>query len=332
MDDMEGELGLDDDGPIGVRKNFNPLAAFAPTGVTDEKGEAKFTVELPDNLTSYRVWAMAVTDTLYGLGESTLSVSLPLMVRPSPPRFLNFGDKAQVSVVLQNQTPKDLVALIAARATNATVDPNKAAAKVTLKALQRGVVTFGVDAAKAGKARLQFVSSTRGASDAAEVEIPVFTPATSEGFATYGSVDVDGQDSDMQKDKSGEEVDLTKEEEEEEGEGEKKRTQLVVQPIKVCSIIMKNHLNFLVEIQAHFSIFWTIILHSQKKGSPRRLAAVRRARGVDVDHAAAALNRRSDFSVRLRVRVLGAAGQPHPRHAERQTRARGVQQQQTTHA
>jgi len=265
----EGALGLDDDGPIGVRKNFNPLAAFAPSGVTDAKGEAKFTVELPDNLTSYRVWAMAVTDTLYGLGESTLSVSLPLMVRPSPPRFLNFGDKAQVSVVLQNQTPKDLVALIAARATNATVDPNKAAAKVTLKALQRGVVTFGVDAAKAGKARLQFVSSTRGASDAAEVEIPVFTPATSEGFATYGSVDVDGQDSDMQKDKSGEEVELTKEEEEEEeGEGENKRTQLVVQPIKVCSIIIKNHLNFLVEIQAHFSLFWTIILHSQKK-APR---------------------------------------------------------------
>jgi len=224
-DEDDDDFGLDEDGPIAVRKNFNPLAAFVPSATTDAKGQATFEVNLPDNLTSYRVWAMAASDLLYGLGESTLSVSLPLMVRPSPPRFLNFSDKCSVSVVLQNQTAKPLVALIAARATNATMDPTRSAAKVTLAALQRGVVHFGVEAKKAGIARLQFVSSTKGASDAAEVSLPVFTPATSEGFATYGSIDVDGQDSDMRPDV---ETDLTKEA----PKPDESKMQLVVQPIK----------------------------------------------------------------------------------------------------
>eukprot|EP00466_Bigelowiella_natans_P014858 jgi/Bigna1/126142/aug1.2_g850 len=165
--------------------------------VTDENGVAKLEVTLPDSLTRYRVWALACTEVQFGTNETSVSVSLPLMVRPSPPRFLNFGDKCAVSVVLQNQTENDLTALIAARGTLVSVDQNQAAAKVTLKKLQRGVVHFGVEALKVGVARMQFVSSSKGVADAAEVSFEVYTPATREGFATYGSVDFDGQDSDV---------------------------------------------------------------------------------------------------------------------------------------
>jgi len=229
------DFGLDNDDPISVRSNFNPLASFEPSVLTNAEGVVEVSVNLPDNLTSYRVWAIVTTERLYGLGENTLSVSLPLMVRPSPPRFLNFGDKCLVSVVLQNQTTKDLVALIAARGANADVDPQKCAAKVTLKPLQRGAMCFGVSAMKAGTARLQFVSSAKGAADAAELEFPVYTPATSEAFATYGSVDIDGQDSDMAPKKPGEDgkaVDLTQEENESADPADAKSMQLVVQPIK----------------------------------------------------------------------------------------------------
>jgi uncharacterized protein YfaS (alpha-2-macroglobulin family) len=49
---------------------------------------------MPDNLTRYRVVALAAAgDKQFGKGESTITARLPLMVRPSPPRFLNFGDK-----------------------------------------------------------------------------------------------------------------------------------------------------------------------------------------------------------------------------------------------
>ena len=39
---------------ISVRSDFNPLATFAPTVRTGSNGEARASVQLPDNLTRYR--------------------------------------------------------------------------------------------------------------------------------------------------------------------------------------------------------------------------------------------------------------------------------------
>ena len=51
-----------------------------------------------------RIWAVAaVADrSMFGMGEGSVVASLPLVVRLTGPRFLNYGDKAQVAVVLQN--------------------------------------------------------------------------------------------------------------------------------------------------------------------------------------------------------------------------------------
>ena len=91
--------------PIAIRSNFNPLAAFSPAVKTDADGKATVDVKMPDNLTRYRIIAIAVAgDKQFGKGESAITARLPLMVRPSPPRFLNFGDTFQLPVVVQNQT------------------------------------------------------------------------------------------------------------------------------------------------------------------------------------------------------------------------------------
>ena len=46
--------------PITVRTNFNPLAVFAPAVTTDSDGRALVSLTLPDNLTRYRIMAVAV--------------------------------------------------------------------------------------------------------------------------------------------------------------------------------------------------------------------------------------------------------------------------------
>ncbi len=52
-----------------MRTNFNPLAVFAPSVVTDDQGEASVAVKLPDNLTRYRVMVVAVDQgTRFGIG------------------------------------------------------------------------------------------------------------------------------------------------------------------------------------------------------------------------------------------------------------------------
>jgi uncharacterized protein YfaS (alpha-2-macroglobulin family) len=67
-DQIEGELATKKPpsaaGPaIAIRSNFNPLAAFSPAVKTGPDGKAIVDVKLPDNLTRYRVVAVAVAGT-----------------------------------------------------------------------------------------------------------------------------------------------------------------------------------------------------------------------------------------------------------------------------
>ncbi|CAF4634390.1 unnamed protein product, partial [Didymodactylos carnosus] len=44
----------DEEQKIAVRSNFNPLAHWIPSAITNSSGHATFEVKLPDNLTRYR--------------------------------------------------------------------------------------------------------------------------------------------------------------------------------------------------------------------------------------------------------------------------------------
>jgi uncharacterized protein YfaS (alpha-2-macroglobulin family) len=177
---------------IQIRTNFNALALFAPAVTTDARGHASVPVKLPDNLTRYRVMAIAVAGARqFGAGESTITARLPVMVRPSPPRFLNFGDRFELPVIVQNQTDQPIDVDVAVRARNAEIvgAPGR---RVTVAANDRVEVRFPTQASRAGVARFQLgavASANSRWSDAAEVELPVWTPATTEAFATYGTID-----------------------------------------------------------------------------------------------------------------------------------------------
>ncbi len=173
---------------IVLRSNFNPLAIFAPSVITDAQGHARVTVKMPDNLTRYRVMAVAVSGSeFYGKGESTLTARLPLMVRPSAPRFLNFGDRFELPVVVQNQTDKPLKVDVALRGTGFLLA--KSGQQVTVPAHDRVEVRFPAEANQSGEARFQVAAISGRYQDAAEIALPVQLPSTSEAFATYGQID-----------------------------------------------------------------------------------------------------------------------------------------------
>jgi alpha-2-macroglobulin len=178
------------DGPIRNRIDFNALAAFVPSITVDASGRASVKIKLPDNLTRYRVMVVAVAgEKQFGSAESSITARLPLMVRPSAPRFLNFGDKIELPVVVQNQTGSPMQVELAMRATNAQLTAGQGR-RLTVPANDRVEVRFPAAAAKPGTARFQVVGASGKWSDAAEVSLPVWTPATTEAFATYGEVDV----------------------------------------------------------------------------------------------------------------------------------------------
>lgn len=105
-----------------LRSNFNPLANFTPSVATNEEGIVKIPFSIPDNLTRYRIWAVAVSGSdLYGLGDNLITARLPLLLRVSPPRFLNYGDSCDLPVVVQNLTEKVLQVKIVIRSRNAKI-------------------------------------------------------------------------------------------------------------------------------------------------------------------------------------------------------------------
>jgi uncharacterized protein YfaS (alpha-2-macroglobulin family) len=190
---------------VALRTEFGALALFAPDVRTDAQGRARVDVKLPDSLTRYRVMVVAAdTQRSFGSTDAAITARLPLMVRPSAPRFLNFGDQAELPFVVQNQTDRDVVVDVALQATHlALVDrveavfpdlgapgaPSVAGRRVKVPANDRVEVRFPAATLGAGTARLQVVAAAGDASDAAELSFPVWTPATTEAFATYGSLD-----------------------------------------------------------------------------------------------------------------------------------------------
>jgi alpha-2-macroglobulin len=196
------------DESIRARIDFNALAFYAASLPTDANGRASVKVKLPDSLTRYRVMAVAVAgEKQFGAGESAITARLPIMARPSAPRFLNFGDKVELPVVVQNQTDQALKVDVAVRAANAefVVPPSGGTGsapqslppkggttnglRVTVPANDRVEVRFPATTTRPGTARFQIAAASGKWADAAEISLPVWTPATTEAFATYGEVD-----------------------------------------------------------------------------------------------------------------------------------------------
>ena len=140
--------------PIRARTDFVALALFAASVPTDAEGRARVPVKLPDSLTRYRVMAVAAAGPRsFGSGEATLTARLPLMVRPSPPRFLNFGDRFELPVVVQNQTDAAMTVDVAVRARNAALTAG-AGRRLMVPANDRVEVRFPMAAVRAGHGAL----------------------------------------------------------------------------------------------------------------------------------------------------------------------------------
>ncbi|HEX2780916.1 MAG TPA: alpha-2-macroglobulin family protein [Gemmatimonadaceae bacterium] len=108
----EGEKGRRNPGGGGgadaadvLRSRFKTTAFFLGSVVTDASGDAIATAKLPDNLTTFRVMAVAVTQAdRFGSGEAKMLVTRPLVARPALPRFLRPGDDFTAGTVVNRRS------------------------------------------------------------------------------------------------------------------------------------------------------------------------------------------------------------------------------------
>ena len=181
---------------ITERSNFAVLALFAPDIITDKNGHASVPMRLPDSVTNYKIMAAVVAALdKYGVAEAKISTRIGLAIKPSPPRFLNFGDAFELPLVIQNQTDKTISADVVVRAQNALISgigPGQAPIagwKIEVPANDRIEVRFPLATKDIGKMDIQCAVISSDLTDAANLSIPVFMPATMETFATYGQID-----------------------------------------------------------------------------------------------------------------------------------------------
>jgi uncharacterized protein YfaS (alpha-2-macroglobulin family) len=185
---VAGGVGAD---AMRKRSNFEPLALFAPSVVTDQTGRASVAFTLPDSLTRYRILAIATDGgRRFGTAESALTADLPLMVRPSLPRFLNRGDTFELPVVVQNHTSASTSVDVALRVSGIELTGGSGR-RVRVPADDRVELRFPARATRIGKARVEAAAKSSTASDAAEVSLPVYLPVTTEALAAYGQIDDD---------------------------------------------------------------------------------------------------------------------------------------------
>jgi uncharacterized protein YfaS (alpha-2-macroglobulin family) len=104
-----GGKGVGDLGVVEVREDFPDTAFWDAYVVTDESGEATVAVWLPDNLTTWRMDARAVTmDTLVGQATLDIVSTRPLLVRPQTPRFFVASDQARLGAAVHNNSDEAL--------------------------------------------------------------------------------------------------------------------------------------------------------------------------------------------------------------------------------
>lgn len=177
-------------GPDGaaLRSLFRTTPLFAPAVLADAQGRAHVEFQVPDNLTTFRIMAVAVTESdLAGSGQSSVTVTQPLIALPALPRAARVGDRFEAGVVIHSPDVKVDQVEVAAEATGLRLD-GPAAQQVALGGKPREV-RFRFVAERAGEAVLRFRVRGGGAEDAVEQRFPVTQPVTLVATALHGETD-----------------------------------------------------------------------------------------------------------------------------------------------
>ena len=181
-----GGGGGGDGAGSGFRSQFKTTVLFAPEVRSDAQGRAKVTFDLPDNLTTYRIMAVAVSrGDRTGVGRSKVAVAKPLMALPALPRLAMTGDRFEAGIVVHAPTGKVREVEVRAEATGVALE-GEAVRKVSLDGNKPREVRFVFRAGGPGEAVLRFAASGAGERDAVEQRIPIRLPVEQEAVATYG--------------------------------------------------------------------------------------------------------------------------------------------------
>ncbi len=179
-----------------VRKDFQPLAYWKTGLKTDADGRVPVEFGAPDNLTRYRVIAVAQTRAgQFGEGEGSVEVAKPLVVEPSLPRFLRAGDEVELRAVIRQST-RDRADVAATCTADAGLTLDGASQNITPVSAARDQPTVFRFRAKVPdgptSAKITFRAGTAPddseTADATEITLPILPPTILRHESAAGAV------------------------------------------------------------------------------------------------------------------------------------------------
>jgi len=179
---------------FNIRKNFLTTAFYNGQLVTDKKGYAKVSFKLPDNITTFRIMASAISeDELFGASDTNIVVKKNLMLMATLPEFSIIGDKFSAGATLYNYSSDDLEVTLNAVYSNLSLEND--VEKIMIPKGESKDIRFNFTATNVGEVSVRILAEGRSASgkgdvyrDAFEKTFEVSFPQNAlETFAVFAS-------------------------------------------------------------------------------------------------------------------------------------------------
>ncbi|MDD5209400.1 MAG: alpha-2-macroglobulin family protein [Elusimicrobiales bacterium] len=172
---------------IDLRSNFVPTAYWNPSVKTGPDGKASLSFRLPDSLTRFRLMAVANSGKRFGSGDASVTVSKPLMLRPSMPRLARAGDTFECGVVAHNYAPEAATVKVSLETAGGSVSvKGEANREVSVESGKAAEITWNCAAEKPGETVFKFRAAAGRETDGLEWKLPVRTWEPREYAATSG--------------------------------------------------------------------------------------------------------------------------------------------------
>lgn len=162
-------------GDTRIRKEFKPIAYYNGSLITDSNGKASIRFKVPDDLTTWRVLAVATDGAMhFGNQDATLMATQPLVTNPLLPQFARVGDRFAAGIAVTNNTGKPGSFSSQGSFTGALQPLNNQATTVqdTLESATKAY-RFPIVATRPGNGTMQFQSMLNGKTDAFELPLLV---------------------------------------------------------------------------------------------------------------------------------------------------------------
>ncbi|HKN76847.1 MAG TPA: MG2 domain-containing protein [Candidatus Acidoferrum sp.] len=186
-----------------LREYFPETLLWRPEVVTDDKGRAQLKFPLADNITTWKLSAVASTVSgEMGTSEKSIRAFQPFFVEHDPPRFLTIGDEIALPVVLRNYLDRRLQVSVEMKPSTwfTSLSPTTLKTSIAPQDSARDVFRFkAVEIVKEGKQEVRAIGAD--ASDAISRSVTVRpngeekTESVSQIFGDTVSLDLQVPDS-----------------------------------------------------------------------------------------------------------------------------------------